>query len=155
MCIDGSRYMDQIEQYLRFYPKESFLFLLTDELNRDPPGALRKIWEFLGLDEIELGDAPLVSNEMASQREGKVRLHTTAPFRKVPGLYRVAGMVPQSWRDGFYSFLKSTPYGTWMRRRHTAPPMRPETRRRLIREFRPGNERLAEFLGRDLSHWSD
>jgi hypothetical protein len=31
--------------------------------------------------------------------------------------------------------------------------MLPETRARLLRRFREPNRRLAEYLGRDLSHW--
>jgi hypothetical protein len=34
------------------------------------------------------------------------------------------------------------------------PPMRPETRQRLLDEFRPEIDRLSEILGRDLSSWN-
>lgn len=34
------------------------------------------------------------------------------------------------------------------------PPMRPETRERLVEHFRPHDARLAGWLGRDLSAWS-
>lgn len=33
------------------------------------------------------------------------------------------------------------------------PPMPPETRARLVEHFKPWNDRLAEWLGRDLSAW--
>jgi len=154
MCLDGSRYMDQIEQYLRYYPKGAFLFLFTDELNRDPKATLSKVWRFLGIPDIDPGDEPLVSNETGSQREGKIRAQTTGPLRSLPGLYRLAKEFPQSWRDGFYRLLQKSRYGRWMRRRHTPPKLLPETRRRLVDEFREGNERLSKFLGVDLSHWS-
>lgn len=36
----------------------------------------------------------------------------------------------------------------------TYPPMDPATRARLVEEFRPYNDRLAEWLGRDLSAWN-
>jgi len=34
------------------------------------------------------------------------------------------------------------------------PPLPPETRARLVEHFQPWNDRLAEWLGRDLSAWS-
>lgn len=37
--------------------------------------------------------------------------------------------------------------------KYTLPPINPETRVRLLDEFRPYNERLAAWLGRDLSAW--
>ncbi len=36
----------------------------------------------------------------------------------------------------------------------TYPPIDPGTRARLVEEFRPYNDRLAEWLGRDLSAWN-
>ena len=34
------------------------------------------------------------------------------------------------------------------------PPMKPETRAQLVKHFRPHNDRLAAWLGRDLSAWN-
>ena len=34
------------------------------------------------------------------------------------------------------------------------PPLPPETRARMVEHFKPWNDRLAEFLGRDLSAWN-
>jgi hypothetical protein len=49
----------------------------------------------------------------------------------------------------------STVEEKWANRqaKSTDEPMRPETRARLAEHFRPYNERLGEWLGRDLSHW--
>jgi hypothetical protein len=154
MCIDGSRYMDQIEQYLRYFSKDRFLFLFTHELHRNHKAVLSRIWKFLGLDEVEVGDEPIVSNETGSQREGRIRAYTTEPFKMVPGVRAFSRLFPQSWRDSFYRMLQRSPYGRWQKRRHSAPKMSAQTRRRLVEEFRDPNDRLAKFLGVDLSHWS-
>jgi hypothetical protein len=37
----------------------------------------------------------------------------------------------------------------------SVPPMRAETRRRLMEYYREDNDALGEFLGRDLSHWNE
>jgi len=154
MCLDGSRYMDQIEQYLRYYPRESFLLLLTKDLEKDPAGTLSHIWTFLGIEPVNVTDEKLVSNETRSQRESKIRRHATTPLRKIPGAVWLADRLPRPWKDGFYARIQKSVYGRWVKRRHTPPPMKPETRERLLEEFRAGNEKLAEFMGRDLSEWS-
>lgn len=43
------RYAGMIERWLEVYPRERFLFLLNEDLDRDPSGQLRRLVEFLGL----------------------------------------------------------------------------------------------------------
>lgn len=43
------RYMEQIERWLRHFPREQLLVLLTDELEADPRGTLRQLTDFLGI----------------------------------------------------------------------------------------------------------
>ncbi|MGB6168153.1 MAG: hypothetical protein WBF52_11240 [Geitlerinemataceae cyanobacterium] len=68
-------------------------------------------------------------------------------------LAKVAKSIPQSWRDTVFSVLKRSSYAKSVAQEYIAPPMLPETRQMLLEHFREPNQRLAEFLGRDLSHW--
>lgn len=154
MCLDGSRYMDQIEQYRRFYDESSFLLLLTEDLNRKPAETLQRVCRFLEIKETSMEGGSLKSNESREIRDGRIRLYTMAPLRAIPGFRRLANVVPRSWKDRLYHLLHGSRYGRWVEHRHTPPPLRAETRARLVEEFRPGNLRLAELLGRDLSHWN-
>lgn len=154
MCLDGSRYMDQIQRYLDHFPKESLLCLFTESLRSDPQATVNRALGFLGLDPMTLKDASLQRNETARQRRNRIRAHVTGRWRDVPVLNQVVRSLPQSWRDQAYRFLKSTPYGRWMTRRHTPKPMRPETRAKLLAEFAPGNAALRDFLGRELPDWT-
>jgi len=47
--LDASNYMQQIEQYLKFYSKEQFLFLLMEDLIEQPADTLRQICSFIGV----------------------------------------------------------------------------------------------------------
>lgn len=47
-------YADQIERWLRFYPRERFLFLPSEDLYVDPGSTLNRVLDFLGLDSIDL-----------------------------------------------------------------------------------------------------
>jgi hypothetical protein len=49
--------------------------------------------------------------------------------------------------------LKSSSYAKSVAKEYKAPPMLPETRQMLLEYFSKPNQQLAEFLGRDLSHW--
>lgn len=154
MCLDGSRYMDQIQRYLDYFPKESILCLFSEFLRSDPQATVNTALEFLGLEPAPLQDTSLQRNETARQRRNRIRAHVTGRWRDVPVLNRVVRALPQSWRDQAFRFLKWTPYGRWMTNRHTPRPMRPETRAKLLAEFAPSNAALRDFLGRDLPDWT-
>ena len=155
MCIDGSRYMDQINKYLPYYPKERFLFLFSENLRADPESVLSQIWAFLGIEEVDTSNAPVIANDAKTAQGHAIRSQTTGPLRRVPGLHAAARALPQSWRDKLYSLIAKSPYGKWQHRRHSPPELSHETRSHLINEFREPNRCLAEFLGKDLSHWSE
>ncbi len=156
VSLDSSNYMLQIQQYLKFFPKEAFLFLLMDDLIKQPADTLRKVCNFIGIDDsIDLVPAEgLVANQASRFFQDTNRSKITAPLRAIPGIYPVAALLPQAWRDGFYRLLKETAYGKRIEKEYLPPPMRPETRQMLLKRFAKPNQRLAEFLNRDLSHWS-
>jgi hypothetical protein len=154
MCLDGSRYMEQIDRYLQYFPKSSLLVLLTEDLENRPVETLATAWRFVGLDPVGLDNVGVRGNEGQSILKGRIRRYIMAPLNAIPGVGRVKRAVPRSWKEGVFSLLEKSPYGRWIKRRHTPPGMLAETRARLVEEFRPLNRRLAEFLGRDLSHWN-
>ena len=47
-ALDASHYMLQINQYLQYFPKESFLFLLLEYMERQPRVVLKQVCRFLG-----------------------------------------------------------------------------------------------------------
>jgi hypothetical protein len=160
ISLDGSNYMLQIEQYLKFFPREAFLFLLMDDLIKKPEQILFQVCEFLGIDDtVDLIERDPIGGIAANQRrellEGIRRSKVTSPLRAIPGMTTMASLFPQAWRDHVYRFLKETPYGKTVSQQYIPQPMRPETRQLLLARFREPNQRLAEFLNRDLSHWSE
>jgi hypothetical protein len=62
--------------------------------------------------------------------------------------------------EALFSFLGVDPAvaasleAKWrMRRQDEYAPMSEETKKRLDEHFRPYNEQLGQWLGRDLTHW--
>jgi Sulfotransferase domain len=154
ICLESSNYMMQIENYLQFFPKESFLFLMMEDLIDHSEKTLPKICRFIGVDDIDLVEGnPIRANEAAQFFQDTLRGRITAPLRSIPFLEKIAKSVPQSWRDMIYKALKRSSYAQSVAQEYQAPPMLPETRQLLIEYFREPNQRLAAFLDRDLSHW--
>jgi len=48
------RYAEQLERWFTYFPREQFLILFSEDLDRDPEGTFRKVWDFL-----EVPDHPL------------------------------------------------------------------------------------------------
>ena len=154
ICIDSSNYILQIEQYLKFFPNESFLFLLMDDLIHQPAEVLKQICRFIGVDdEIDLVEELIVANQAKKFFEDTNRSKITAPLRKIPGVRLGASLLPQIWRDKAYRILKTTSYGKWIEAKYIPSPMHSETYQNLLEHFREPNLRLAKFLDRDLSFW--
>lgn len=154
--LDGSRYLFQIEQYLQFFPREAFLFLLLEDLTHSPQATLTQVCNFLGVDTtFDFPDTdPIVANTARSHNEWYLRSRVTAPLRAIPMLDFLASNLPQRWRDNVYEILKKFPYFHEVKAEYLPPRMQEQTRRNLIEVFRVPNQQLSQFLERDLSHWS-
>ncbi|MGF1482411.1 MAG: sulfotransferase domain-containing protein [Cyanophyceae cyanobacterium] len=157
ICLDGSRYLLQIKRYLQFFPQESFLFLLLEDLTEQPNQTLSAVCQFLGIaQDFDFNDqGTITANSGKNWFEQKMRVQLTAPIKAIPGAEATAALLPRQWRDWVYHHLISGSfYGKQIKQQYINPPMLPETRQRLIAHYRPLNQQLSEFLNRDLSLWN-
>lgn len=156
VCLDTSKYILQIEQYLKFFPKESFLFLLTEDLKNNPSQSLRQVCQFLNIDhDINLTQTgQIVANQAQTDLEGKLRTKIMEPFKKLPGISLITKNIPDHWRDKVYKFISNTQYGKVLQESYQPPKISPGTYEVLLNEFNEPNQKLADFINRDLSHWS-
>lgn len=154
--LAASNYIAIIERYLKYFERESFLFLLLDDLISKPQETITKVCNFLNIDsEIDLiSKEPIKANLAVEHRSWFLRSQITAPLKEIPGVATVAGLMPQALRDSAYSILKKLPYKKSVEQQYLPQSMLPETRAILLQKFQEPNQRLAEFLDRDLSHWS-
>ena len=49
MCIDGSYFAKQLDQYLEFFPKEQILLVVFEELVENPKKVIGEVFSFLGI----------------------------------------------------------------------------------------------------------
>lgn|GEM_PF-5916191 len=93
------------------------------------------------------------ANDARTYQQRQLRLYMTQVLGNIRGLEYLGGLVPRRLRDSTYRLLGRTRHPERLRREVAPPPMRPETRARLLKRFRKPNRRLAALLGRDLLHW--
>lgn len=151
--VDCGLYMMQISRYLRYFGQDRFLFLFTDDLKNDPAGTLQTMQSFLGLPVEQLTEPPITANKGGADHF--IRKHTTRKLRQMPGVNLLADRMPSGLRQMAYDLVCASPAGKRLKSKFQLQPMLDETRQRLIDFYKEPNERLAEFLGRDLSHWND
>jgi len=148
-----SKYLMQIEQYLRHFPRESFLFLFYEDIIASPATVLEACQEFLGLEVRDVvGEGELHSN--VGDEAQILRHRTTQQLQRVPGAAALVRALPQSVRQAAFRLVRKSPLGRRVTAENRIQPMLPETRQELLALFRQPNEDLAAFLGRDLSHWN-
>jgi hypothetical protein len=136
-------YREHTEKFLQAFPRERFLFLLYDDLIRDPTGLLRSIFLFLDVDAAFAPDTSKRHNAALWPRNLLAHrvVTSTNPIKK--NLMRLIPDVPRKaiW-DWIYSFSFRQP-----------PKLDPELRRDLTLRYRDDIRGLQDLIGRDLSGW--
>ena len=153
--IQSSNYILQIDRFIKYYPRDRFLFLFFEEFINDPQATLSAITDFLQIDKkIDLmADGIVKENLNKNKEDWVIRSRLMAPFKAIPGAGMLAKILPQEFRDGMYKILRKLPLRKKIETAFIPPQMLPETRTNLLAFFRTPNRQLAEFLGKDLSHW--
>ena len=131
-------YIDHIENYLELFRREQMLVLVFEDLKQEPEAVFSRCFEFLGVDPDFR--CPQMTKASNSSMVWDNPLHSF--FLKHN---RHQKYVPKHW-------IKQACRGPLVKRKY--PPMTQAARERLLEFYRPYNQRLAEFLGRDLEAWS-
>ena len=151
--LDGGRYISQINEYLKYFPRESFLFLLYEDLISSTESVLETCQQFLGLEVRDLMAGGSVHSNVGDT-EHYVRNYTTQQLRRIPGVNALADVLSPKLRADAYRIIRDSRIGKHLAKKGQVQPMLAETRARLLELFEEPNLELAEFLGRDLSGWN-
>ncbi len=138
---DRGRYIEQIESILEHYPREQLHCVLYDDLKQNDRKYLHSILNFLGVD-----------STFESSQIGLLR--NASMFPRLRKMLHSIGLKP------IVTMLSKSGLGNAVRRynkknrKPSSSTMNPKTRAKLASYYKPYNDRLAEFLGRDLQHWN-
>ena len=132
-------YFKYIQRYLKLFNPGQLLVLLFDDLRDDPITFYQSCFEFLGVD----------------------------PGFRCPDMDRTFN--PSSvWDNFLYNWFFDHPeYSRYLpaklkrlvfggkRKRFQYPPIDQVTREKLVKFYEPWNQKLGDYMGRDLSHWNN
>lgn len=144
---DVARLGEQIAHLLDVFDSRQVKIVVFDDFAADTPGVYEEVLEFLGVPSDGRVDFPKLNVNQQARSRLLARMARRPP-RLLMGPY-LSLKRRVGWGDiGF---------GKWLKRINARPVRRPPLpvsfRLDLIEEFRSDVDRLAEILGRDLSHW--
>ena len=132
--IGGGRYFEMIQRVGTFFPHESILPLILEDIEADPGAVYAAVCRFLGVEEREpVPSVGRVHNPAYRLRSRKLRMmmYRFHAWKRLPG--SLAERIDR---------LNRVPF--------SYPPMQDDVRRELADWFRPANTELATFLNRSL-----
>ncbi len=156
LFLSGSDYTTQIEHIENYFPKESILLLLFDDLMSEPAELLEKIYKFLGVNSNvdSAYESPIVENAAIDHMERKLENTIVRQLKNLPGSGLGARLLPAEFKSFVLNTVKSFSYFQSDIDEIKPKRMLPETRSHLINRFRESNRKLSIRLDRDLSHWN-
>lgn len=142
--VDRSKYVKQVEMYMKHFPLSQMYFMVFEDLVEDAEGQMNDLCKFLGIRPFA-GELPLIQSNPTKMPLCPESLWLT---RKLLGLGETTYRVVR--KDSyFYKKVRNAN----MRFYREKPKMDPGMKNRLGHLFRPYNARLANLTGLDLAKW--
>ena len=143
-------YYHHVQEFLRVFPREQCLFLLFDDLKRDPLAVLRQCFSFIEVNNDFV--PPSVAKQINEPRASRSKLLTALMYwtkcRVETSGERMRRFV---WKLQLYRLHQ------FVMQRSLKPltpiAIDPKIRQQLLEFYRKDIRALAAFLGRDLSRW--
>jgi hypothetical protein len=141
----GSMFASQIKQFLKYFPRDHFYFLLQEDLQNKNSQRLNGLYEFLGI-----SVAQTISNTARSNPSSMPRSKTLQGWFRNRSLIKelVKRLIPFRMRQAIKSFLidkNSVPF--------VYPEIGKDTELKLRTYFAGEVLDLQTLAGRDLSNW--
>jgi len=158
--LDASRYLFQLKQYLRHFPRDRFFLCTTEELRDSPQELVERICAFLRADSI---GSDRIQDERKNASLGEnfrviAARRTTAKIRHSVVGRALAPCIPTRLRRSLGKWIRSAFADTVATRdlekfQAQLSPYRDRDRIELLAELRSSILDLQDFWGRDLSDW--
>ncbi len=140
-----TNFPEQVQRYLDLFGRENVHTIIYDDLKKNSAAVCQNTLRFLGVRLDFAAEFPAMN---PNKQVRNVRVQMILQHRP-PALRDISrALVPQWLRSRVSRGLLNSNLVVRPR-----PPMDPELRGRLQREFEPMVEQLSKLLGRDLSAW--
>ena len=135
---DRSLYVTQVERYLRYFPKEQMLFLLSKDLNNNQQNVLSQTCKFLGADtSFQFPSRPIKEN-ITSQPKNVFLQWATYHLFNTRGA-RILRFIKKINRKTVTGY----------------PSLSDSIQKELRAFYTPHNQKLSALTGLDVSDWMD
>lgn len=141
--VDRGHYIDQLEAFEKLVGRDRLHVVLLEDLTDDSVTTLSGLLGFLGVDQSLAAEMTMAHSNYYG--------HTLKKSEQLPGDDGATAPLDVASDDGWE---ESQGDEGAQPARIQKDPMSDEARAWLSDHFRPYNERLAAWLGRDLSHWT-
>lgn len=144
------RYTEQVRRYFDIFGRERVHVILHEDFVAEAAVAYRRALEFLGVDPTHRPDDFRVVNPAKQAKSSALRALLGEPLLRSAVLALRPRLPAQ-----FFSVLQKIESRLQQSntRFQQRPPVPPDLKEMLQREFAPETERLGELLKRDLSYW--
>jgi len=147
--IERGMYYSQIKHYLQYFKQEQLLILLLDDIIKNPVTELKKLFTFLGVNtEVHIPSISKKANPARKARSGKAVIFMDKIVRffiKIHLQFVITLLKKIKFNKLFLKLIS---------KQQKYPPMFQKTREQLNKIFKKENNKLAEFLNKDLSNWN-
>jgi hypothetical protein len=154
--LEYGMYATQIERYLKLFPREHIKIFLLEDLKEDPQLVFDELCEFLGIEKRKLLETDSLSSNIGGMpRHAVVQKAVSQLYRCRNAIRetRLAGAVTNPFVDRWARRARNK-LASWNRDKSNYPTLDPRIRESLVPLFKEENERLADILERDLTHWN-
>jgi len=145
LYVERSIYPQPIQDCQDRFGKDRVHVFLLEDMKQDPTGLCQTLFGKLDIDPSFKPQANDKHNAAVGARSAKMAQIISS---QNPAKRMIKNLLPMGVGRSIKKRLQTLNQAPL-----DVPPMRPETRRRLIEHFKPHNAELAGLLNRDLSHW--
>jgi hypothetical protein len=158
-AVHSGMYMEQLDQFLTYFPREQLKVLFLEDLVERPAELLAEVGQFLNLSPRDyLAEGDLLANAGGGTYYATQRLtQSIQAVKRVPLAHATLRLLPAHRRQQVFRWLQRGPVGQRLKRKHrrSMTPLTPLVRSELYELFRADVERLEAFTHRDLSGWRE
>ena len=146
--LKGGRYATNLKPFLKAFPRESFHFLLLDDLKNNFDETMRNVCDFLEID-CSIPIKQVMSNKASLPRWPALQSFLIRPTGPLHSLSKqITSRLPVQMRLSLKSNLKKKNL-----RSTSYPKLDPSIAVEIRKKLRHETEGLEKILDRDLSHW--
>lgn len=153
--IEWSMYYKQLKNYLELFPKKNIGIFLIEDLKKNPVTFMKKIYEFLGVENDFVPPSAFEKENVAKKTKSKFvkkiinEIAKASIFLRKLHLYFIVDFLRKLGVENLVVYINNKLNIESFQK----PPLNPVTERYLRNIFREDIEKLESLLKRDLSLW--